>query len=107
MAARARGAALPAGSTLRYLAIGGGPPNLGFTAAGARRGLREPGRVELFARLENAGPAAVEANVTLDAGDERLATRRVSVPGRGADGSPGAQDLELRFGVPAGAGVPR
>ncbi|MBB6441706.1 vWA domain-containing protein [Phycisphaera mikurensis] len=87
----------PAGASLRFLAIGADTPNLGFTAIGARRGLREPGRVELFARLENASPGPVEAGVTLDAGGERVTTRRVSVPGRGGDGAPGRRDLSLGF----------
>ena len=103
--AEAEPPAPPPGAELRWVPVGNDPPNLGFTAVGARRGLREKDRVELFARLENAGPAAVEANVTLGVGTERLATRRVSVPARGADGRPGQRDLEFRFRAPAAEAV--
>lgn len=97
--------ALAPGTRVRWVPVGNDPPNLGFTAVGARRGLREPDRVELFARLENAGPAAAEAGVTLDVGGQRLTTRRVSVPGRDAGGRPGRRDLEFGFRAPASEAV--
>ena len=105
----------------RRLAAGGrrrcgrrAPGGLDAAVPRDRRRPVEPGvhRRGRSARAAGAGPGGAvrpagergadgqEANVTLDASGDRLATRRVSIPGRGDGGVPGRRDLTFRFNAP-------
>lgn len=64
--------------------------NLGIVALGARRDYDDPARVILFARLLNAGVAALEPIITISVDGRPATTLRANVPAASADSGGGA-----------------
>ncbi|MCH7796974.1 MAG: VWA domain-containing protein [Planctomycetes bacterium] len=100
-----RGFLLPAGA-LRFVGIG--PPegtpvdNLGIAAFSARRDYRQPGRLLVFARLVNAGPATIDTAVTLRVDGRPVQTTSLTVPGATAQG-PGEAAYTASQDIPSSA----
>ncbi len=73
--------------------------NVGVVSLSARRDDAEPVNARIFARLVNAGPQAVLAQVRFDRDGISVATDSLSIPAAEPDGPPGevsiARDLEV------------
>ncbi len=76
--------------------------NIGIVAFNARRDRDNAEEVRFFTRVINTRPEAVRTTLTLRAGGETLATRRVTIPAADADG-PGEYGTRFRVDLPGGA----
>lgn len=76
--------------------------NVGITSFSARRDYDDPARVQVFARLVNAGLEAVDAVATLSADGQPIAWIRKTIPAAGADG-PGEASFTQALDLGGGA----
>jgi hypothetical protein len=69
----------------RYIRVGSpGTDNLGIVALSTREDPRRAGRRQLFVRLENTAPEAVDTRISLEIAGEFVDEKTESVPGRSA-----------------------
>ena len=91
------------GAELKYVRMGSDKAsdvnNVGFVSFSARRDFEQPARVQVFARLANAGAQAVEPNVELRLAGSVRRVQSVSVPAAGSDG-PGTGAVQFQFTLP-------
>ena len=96
-------ATLPAGVDVRAVAVGTAvADNVGLVAAAARRDPERPERVSVFARLINAGPAAVRTNLMLTADGQVLRVEAVELPAATPGGAVGEASVTFEVAI-AGA----
>ena len=95
---------LPGGVAVRAVAVGSAlADNVGLVAAAARRQNERPERVAVFARLLNAGPQAVETNLTLWVDGNAHRVERVQVPGALPAGAAGEASVSFDLDLPGAA----
>ena len=95
---------LPAGVEVRAVAVGSAiADNVGLVAAATRRDNERPERVTVFTRLINAGPVAVDTNVTLSADGRVMRVENVKLPAATAGGAPGEVSVSFDVTVPGAA----
>lgn len=105
------------GAEIEYVRMGGetgeGVDNLGFVAFSARRDFERPERVQVFARLANAGAEAIETQVALRIDGRTVRRQAVRVPaarvpepteregeadaGAASGGEPGTESVQFQF----------
>ncbi|MFW6060717.1 MAG: vWA domain-containing protein, partial [Phycisphaeraceae bacterium] len=108
------------GAELDYIRLGSEDAaqvdNVGIVSFSARRDFERPERVQVFARLANAGASEVQTNVSLELDGRVRRVRSVSVPaaqvanpdrpdGEPAQTEPGARSVQFDFILPSSAMV--
>ncbi|MFP4145805.1 MAG: vWA domain-containing protein [Phycisphaeraceae bacterium] len=82
---------------IRYLPIGSEQPaNVGIVAFAARRSYDQPERVQVFARVHNAGPAPAETALNLRVDGELTQVQPLRLP-RAATGGPGEERVTFEL----------
>ncbi len=88
------------GAELTFVKVGSETPdNLGIVAFSARRDFERPQVVQVFARLQNSGPDAIETNLTLSLAGRVAQVQPVQIP------SDSTQAVQFDFTAPGAAMV--